>query len=286
MEIPHHAERAAVRPFVIPLVITLALLVMEIAGGVWTHSLALLADAGHVASDAAGLLLAMAAAWMTQRPADEARTFGYHRVEVLAALANGAVLWLVIGIIGRDAFLRFSDPPDVHSGAMSVIAAIGLVGNLVAAFSLFQHQHENLNVRGAFLHVLSDTLGSVGALGAGLVIIVTGYRQADPIASLLICVVVALSSFGLMRDSVHILLEGVPPHLDLESVRGALQGLDGVSEVHDLHLWSLSSGQESLTAHLVVPSADRQKVLDAGTHMLESKFNLRHVTLQIEGAKE
>lgn len=286
VETSHQTTRSEIRPFFVPLAITASLLVLEVAGGLWTGSLALLADAGHVASDAAGLLLAMFAAWLSQRPPDEARTFGYHRVEVLAALANAALLWLIIGMIVHGAFQRLAAPPPVDSGPMSAIAAIGLFGNLAAAWALYRYSATSLNVRGAFLHVLADALGSVGALAAGLIILKTGWRQADPLASLAICVLVAFSSWGLVRDAVHILLEGVPAHLELDAVRKALQGLEGVSEVHDLHLWSLSSGTESLSAHLVVPKGtDSQRVLDAGKALLEERFALHHVTLQIEAPK-
>jgi len=284
-----HAKPGAqgMKVFYLPLVITLVILVLEVGGGLMTHSLALLADAGHVAGDTAGLLFAMFASWLALRPADEARTYGYHRVEVLAALANGALLFLVIGLILRDAVGRLAAPPMVDAGLMTTIAAIGLVGNLLAAASLYRYMNESLNVRGAYLHVLSDALGSVGALAAGILVKVTGRSEFDAVASMLICVVVAISSFSLVRDSVHILLEGVPSHLDLETVRKALCGLGGVSEVHDLHLWSLSSGSESLTVHLVVPDGvDRQAVLDAGTEMLDAKFGLHHVTLQIEAPKQ
>lgn len=287
MEASHQRTRSGMQPFFIPLAITLALLVVEVVGGLWTGSLALLADAGHVASDAAGLLLALFAAWLSQRPPDDARTFGYHRVEVLSALGNGALLYVVIGLITRDAFVRLAHPPEVQSGPMLAIACVGLVGNLLAALALYRHSHTNLNVRGAFLHVLADALGSIGAIAAGVVMVTTGRHEADAIASLFICLVIAWSSWGLVRDAVHILLEGVPPHLDLEAVRGTLAGLEGVSEVHDLHLWSLSSGTESLTAHLVVAKgADNQKVLDAGSTLLDEIYGLKHVTLQIETVKE
>lgn len=265
------------------LAVTVVVLAVETAGGLWTGSLALLADAGHMATDAACLALSLFAAWAAGLPRDRSRTFGYQRVEVLAALANGAALWLVIGALLREAVGRLAQPPEVRAGPMLAIAAGGLAANLIGLSLLSRGGKEDINVRGAYLHVFSDLLGSVGAVLAGLVLVLTGWRAADPLFSLAICVILGVSSWGLLKDSIHILLEGAPSHLDLESIRSALLSIEGVQEVHDLHLWSLTSGTESMTGHLVVkPGEDTQRVLEAGSALLDERFGLHHVTLQIE----
>jgi cobalt-zinc-cadmium efflux system protein len=269
------------------LLIVLLVMAVEVVGGLWSRSLALLADAGHMATDATSVALSLLAWWAARRPADSARTFGYHRLEVLAALANGLLLWLVIGAILREAFIRIGRPEAVHAFGMLVIASIGLTANLLSIWLLKEHGTHDINVRGAYLHVLADALGSVGALIAALVLLTTGWVYADSLMSVAICGILGWSSWGLIKESIHILLEGAPIHLDLEHVRASLLDLEDVTEVHDMHLWSLSSGKESMTCHLVVSDdADTKRVLRAGAEMLKSRFGLDHVTLQIEGPPE
>lgn len=271
------------RPLTYAFLITAVVFVAELAGGLWTRSLALLADALHMAVDLAALGLGLFAAWAAARPPDRKRTFGYHRVEVLAALANGVGLWIMVGVLLREAWERFHSPVDVRAPEMLAIAALGLACNAVSALLLYRHSRDNINLRAVLLHVLSDALGSVGAIAAGLVLWTTGWAPADPLATLFICVVISLASFKLVRDSIHILMEGAPSHLDLDSVREALLGLDGVAEVHDLHLWSLSSGTESMSGHLVIRrERECQAVLKAGQDLLQERFGISHVTLQIE----
>ncbi len=283
---PHLPGTSKGRALGLALAVTVAIMLVEALGGLWTGSLALLADAGHMLTDAAALGVSLFAVWIARLPPDRARTFGYHRAEVLAALANGAGLWLLIGVLLHAAVARLLAPPEVKGLPMLVIALIGLAANLGCLAFLSGHGHEDLNIRGAYLHVLSDALGSVGAVLAAAALLTTGWRYADPLVSLAIGVLMAQSSWGLIRDSVHILLEGTPPRLELEKVRAALLELDGVSEVHDLHLWCLSSGTESMTGHLVVrEGADAQKLLADGAEMLGRRFALHHVTLQIESAK-
>lgn len=257
--------------------------VVELLGGWWTGSLALIADAMHMGVDLIALGMALFAAFVARRPPDSKRTFGYHRVEVLAALANGVGLWIATGVILREAYGRLVFPTPVAAGQMVGIAVLGLVANLASGTILYRSSKDNLNLRGAFLHVLADAFGSVGAIAAGVIILRTGWQQADALASAVICVGIVFTSFWLLRDSVHILLEGAPPHLDIEEIRRALEALPGVKEVHDLHLWSLTHGSESMSGHLVVtPERDSDAVLREGKEMLEKRFGLSHVTLQIE----
>jgi len=255
----------------------------ELFGGWWTGSLALLADAMHMGVDLLALGLGLLAAKVGERPPDAKRTFGYKRVEVLAALGNGIGLWIATGVILREAYGRFVFPTPVAAPQMIGFAALGLSCNIISGLILYSSSRANINLRGVFLHVASDGLGSLGALAAGVVMVRTGWYQADPLASVFICLCIVFTSFWLMRDSIHILLEGAPPHLDLEEIRSALSTLAGVREVHDLHLWSLTQGSESMSGHLVVePGRDSSEVLKAGMDLLRDKFGLTHITLQIE----
>lgn len=278
-----HGDHEHTRPVATAFVITALFLGVELVGGWWTGSLALIADAVHMAVDLIALGMTLAAAFLSRRPPDTKRTFGYKRVEVLAALGNGVALWLATGFILREAYERFRFPAPVAAGPMLLIAFVGLLCNGASAAILFKSSRKNLNARGAFLHVLSDGMGSIGAMIAGAIMLRTGWYQADPIASAVICVGIILASFWLLRDSIHILLEGAPRHLDPEEIRAALCEVPGVNEVHDLHLWSLTQGSESMSGHLVVDkSCDYQEVLAAGRAVLKERFALEHVTLQIE----
>jgi cobalt-zinc-cadmium efflux system protein len=285
--VTEHVHEAKPRALALVLLIVLFVMACEVVGGLWSRSLALLADAGHMATDATSVGLSLLAWWASRRPADSARTFGYHRLEVLAALANGLLLWLVIGAILREAFVRIGRPEPVNASLMLIVASLGLIANMLSIWLLKEHGEHDINVRGAYLHVLADTMGSVGALMAALVILATGWLYADSFMSIAICGVMGWSSWVLIKESIHILLEGAPIHLDLEMIRSSLLDLEHVTEVHDLHLWSLTSGKESMTGHLVVrDGADTQSVLRSGADMLKSRFGLDHVTLQIEGPRD
>ncbi|MBI4375530.1 MAG: cation transporter [Elusimicrobia bacterium] len=276
---PGSSMRAAGLAFVL----TGIFFIVELIGGWWTGSLALISDAMHMGVDMIALGMTLFAAVMSQKPPDAKRTFGYKRVEVLAALGNGVGLWIATGVILREAYGRFVFPLPVAAPQMLLIAGIGLVCNIISGSILYRSSRDNINLRGAFLHVWADAMGSLVAIGAGFIILKTRWYQADAIASVLICLGIVGTSFWLLRDSIHILLEGAPPHLDLEEIRSALSGLAGVREVHDLHLWSLSQGSESMSGHLVVePGSDPAEVLKAGTQLLKERFSLSHITLQIE----
>ena len=261
-------------------------MVAEIAGGLLTNSLALLADAGHMFSDAAALGLALFALWFAARPAPRHRTFGYYRAEILAALANGATLVAVAVFIIVEAYGRLQDPPEVRAGLMIVIAAGGLVVNLVALRLLHGGRHESLNIRGAWLHVLTDLLGSVQAVVAGALILAFDWWWADPVASVLIGLLVLYSAWGLVSASVSVLMESAPAHIDVDAVRDALRDLPGVAEVHHLHVWSITSGMTALSAHLVPVEGARQPwdvLLARAGEELRTRFHIGHTTIQIEG---
>jgi cobalt-zinc-cadmium efflux system protein len=275
----HHS----VKPLSAAFAITAVFFVVELLGGLWTKSLALIADSIHMGVDTVAMGISLFAAYVARRPPDKKRTFGYQRVEVLAALGNGVWLLIATGVILHEAWDRFLHPQPVMSGPMLKIAAVGLLCNLVSGAILFRASQSNINLRAAFLHVCSDAFGSIGAIIAALVILRTGRTEADPVASVLICVGIVMTSLWLVRDAVHILLEGAPAHLDLEEIRASLAGLPGVSEVHDLHLWSLTKGSESLSGHLVITAgSDQAQVLKSGRELLQARYGLSHVTLQIE----
>lgn len=270
--------------------IVLALVVLymgaELAGGILSGSLALLADAGHMFSDAGSLGLALFAMWFAARPAPPARTYGYHRAEILAALAHGGTLVAVAIFVFVEAWERFRDPPAVEGGLLMAIALGGLVINLAGLWILHGGRDQNLNVKGAWLHVLTDALGSLQAIVAGALILAFGWNLADPIASVLIGVLVAYSAWRLTREAVAVLMEGVPGHLDIDEVRGAMLRVEGVAGVHDLHVWTITSGFVALSAH-VVPAESAPGgagVLGRLTHELEHRFGIGHTTIQIEPA--
>jgi len=279
---PHDRAQATRKRLLIVLALTVCYTGAEVVGGLLTNSLALLADAGHMLTDDLALLLAVIAAWVARRPPDAGRTYGYQRAEILAALANGVVLVGVCGFIFWQAAHRFGDPQEVASGPMAAVAAGGLVVNLAGVWLLRGHE-SGLNARGVFLHLVGDLLGSAGALSAAGAMAAFGWRWADPAASVFIGGVIVFSSVRLVLDSVHVLMEGAPPHLDAEEIARELRGLAGVTDVHDLHVWTLGGRTPLLSAHLVVDHSVRaHDILRLATGRLAERFGVSHVTLQIE----
>ncbi len=267
--------------------LTLAVLVAEAVGAALTGSLALLADAGHMATDAAGIALALGAVGLAQRPPGGRRTFGWQRLEILAAVANGLLLIAVAAFVLVQAVRRIGNPPEVDSGPMLVIAGVGLAVNLVALAVLHQGRTTSLNVRGAYLEVLADALGSVAVVVAALVIGVTGWTPADTVASLLIGCLVVPRAWHLLREALDVLLEAAPRGVDMAQVRSHILGVDGVVGVHDLHAWTITSGLPVLSAHVVVTdealdAGHGGRVLDALCECLGSHFDVAHCTFQLE----
>ncbi len=283
----HSRDRtASFRRLGITLVLVVVYMVAEVVGGVLTGSLALIADAGHMLSDAGSLGLSAFALWIAGRPRTPERTFGYHRTEILAALANGVALVAIAVLIVAEAWGRFANPRPVEGGAMMAVAVGGLVINLVSMGILHGGRSESLNVRGAWLHVLSDTLGSVGAIGAGALIWAFGWNWADPVASVVIAVLVVWSSWTLLRDSVHVLMEATPAHIDASEVQWAISAVPGVEQVHDLHVWTITSGFESLSVHVRVAEGAgegaRDAILAQVRDLVSRRFAIEHSTIQIE----
>jgi cobalt-zinc-cadmium efflux system protein len=269
------------------LLIGLAVLVVEVVGGLLTGSLALLADAGHMLSDVAGLSLALLAIWFAGRPATPGRTFGWYRAEILAAVVNAVLLLGVAVLVLAEAWRRLQDPPEVAGGAMLAVAVVGLAANTVSLLLLRRGQAESLNLRGAYLEVLGDLLGSVAVIVAAAVIALTGQRAADPIASALIGLLILPRTWKLLREAVDVLLEATPAGLDLEEVRRHIREAPGVVDCHDLHAWTITSGQPVLSAHVVVSEevlaeGHGGRVLDALCSCLGAHFDLEHCTFQLE----
>jgi cobalt-zinc-cadmium efflux system protein len=267
--------------------LTVAVLVAEVVGAVVSGSLALLADAGHMTTDAAGIALALGAVTLAQRPARGRRTFGWQRVEILAAVANGLLLVAVAVFVLVEAIRRIGDPPEVESGPMLVIAGVGLVVNLVSLAVLHRGRAQSLNVRGAYLEVLADALGSVAVIVAGLVILTTGWTPADTVASIVIGCLVLPRALHLLRDALDVLLEAAPRGVDMGQVREHILEVDGVLDVHDLHAWTITSGLPVLSAHVVVTedalaAGHGGRVLDALCECLGEHFDVEHCTFQIE----
>jgi cobalt-zinc-cadmium efflux system protein len=263
--------------------ITVAVLVVEVAGAALSGSLALLADAGHVLADGAGIGLALLAIRFAARPASPRRTFGYYRLEILAAVANAVLLFGVAGFVLVEAWRRLTDPPEVASGLMLAVAAAGLAANAVAMWLLREGQRDSLNLRAAYLEVIGDLLGSLAVLAAAAVIALTGFQAADPIASALIGVLILPRTWRLLREAVDVLLEAAPKGVDLAEVRQHLIGTPGVTDVHDLHAWTITSGLPVLSVHVVLErGADAGKVLDGLGDCLAGHFDIEHSTFQLE----
>ncbi len=273
------------RRLLIALAITALMTVVELVGGVLSNSLALLGDAGHMFTDTLALGLSLFALTLARRPASQNRTYGFHRAEVLAALANGAILILISVYIFYQAYRRFVTPPEVRGGLMLTVAAIGLVANMVGILVLRSASRGNLNVRGAFLHMWSDTISSIGVIAAGIIILVTGWTTADPIISILIGLLILRGAVALVWESSDILLEAVPKHLDVARISTAVGRIKGVKDIHDVHLWTITSGMYALSCHVLIEDqmiSNSTQIVEEINETLSREFGIGHSTLQLE----
>ena len=277
-----HAHGASVRALKIALALTAGFLLAEVVGGFLANSLALIADAGHMLTDVAALALALFVAWFSRRPVTPEKSYGYLRWEILAAFLNGATLLLLSVWIAWEAVSRLRAPEPVASGLMLVVAVLGLVVNVAAAWVLRPSHETSLNVRGAYLHVLGDLLGSVGTVAAALVIRWTGWTTADAIASIVMTLLIVRGAWNLVRESVDVLLESTPSHISLGSVRAQLEAIPGVESVHDLHVWTVTSGMIAMSAHAIVREPERQQHVLEHIHDAMRLFGIEHVTVQLE----
>ena len=284
-----HTREASRRNLAIALGLTAGYMVVELVGGIMANSLSLLADAGHMVTDAGAIGLALLAMWVAGRPASIERTSGLHRTEVLAALANALGLWLIAWLIFFEAYHRFLDPPSVNGSLMMVVGGVGLLVNLAAAVVLHRSAKESLNVEGAFLHVISDVLGSIAVIGAGLLILTTGWVLGDPIFGGIIGLLIVISSARLLWKVLHVLMEGTPTHLDLHGLCQRLEQLDGITGVHDIHAWSITTGYDALSAHVTADMAilsSPGQVLERLRNIASQEFGISHVTIQLEDSED
>ena len=273
------------KSLIVALSITLGMTVVEIIGGILSNSLALMSDAGHMLTDSLALGLSLLAVQMCCKPADSKRTYGYHRTEILVALLNGSTLVLVSFYIFYQAYNRLISPPQIKAPLMLTVAIIGLIANILGIFVLRRTSRESLNVKGAFLHMLGDLLSSVGVIAGAVIIYFTGFYLVDPIIAILIGVIILRGAMGLILQSVDILLEAVPGHLDLELVKSELQKTKGIKGVHDIHIWTITSGIYALSGHLFIDDqmvSKTKEIVEKASCLLKKKFGISHTTLQIE----
>ena len=285
----HDHRSASRRSLSISLVLITVYMVVEVVGGLVSGSLALLADAGHMLTDGAAIGLALLAIWVSGRPASIEQTFGFHRTEILAAMLNALGLWLIAALIFFEASRRFGDSPDIDGGLMLGVGAVGLLVNLAAAWVLHRSSAESLNVEGAFLHVVADLLGSVAVVAAGVLVLFFGWDVADPIFGILIGVLILASSFRLLWKVVHVLMEGTPSHLDLHQLCQRLEELEGVTGVHDIHAWSITTGYDALSAHVTADASsmnDPSPMLQRLRDIASGEFGIGHVTIQLEDSMD
>ncbi len=284
----HEKLRAAAggqRDLLIALSITVLMMIVEVVGGLLSNSLALLSDAGHMFTDNLALLLSFFAMKFATLPATEKKTFGFYRLEILAALLNGIVLVLISLYIMYQAYLRMVHPQPVEGQLMLVIAIIGLVANVAGAFFLFKHSHASLNIRGAYLHIVGDALASIGVVIGGVIIIYFGWYLIDPILSIIISLIIIYGSWSLVKESVNILLESVPSHIDIDTVSAEIAQVKGVREAYHIHIWAITSGVYSMSAHVLIDDqlvSGCRNIIDEIREILSKKFNIRHSTIQLE----
>ena len=283
-----HPTPTSSRPLKIALVIVLTIMAFEIIGGILSNSLALLGDAGHMLVDALALGLSLFALVMARRPATPTKTYGYHRVEIMAALANGTTLVLVSLYIFYEAYHRFLDPPVVQTPIMLLVATVGLLANLAGILLLRKASHRNLNIKAAFWHIVGDTISSVGVIVGGLIISITGWYAADPLIAVFIGGIILWGAVRIARESADILLEAVPGHVQVDKVIETMKNVPGVEDVHDIHVWTITSGIHALSAHLLIEDqmvSRSAEIVQAVNHDLTRRFDITHTTLQLECEK-
>ncbi len=276
------------KDILIALSITLLMMVAEVIGGLLSNSLALLSDAGHMLTDNLALLLSFFAMTFASLPATDRKTFGFYRLEILAAFVNGIVLVLISLYIIFQAYLRMIHPQPVQGMLMLVIALLGLVANIIGALFLFKHSHSNLNIRGAYLHIIGDALSSVGVVIGGVIIIYTGWYLIDPILSIMISLVIIYGAWSLVKESVNILLESAPAHINIDTIAAEIKRIEGVREAYHIHLWSITSGVYALSAHVLIDDqmvSDSRELNDRIRKLLSEKFKILHSTIQLECEK-
>jgi cobalt-zinc-cadmium efflux system protein len=284
----HEISRESSKRLRITLGIIFSIFILEVVGGLRSNSLALLSDAGHMLVDVLAVIISLFALSLARRPATRTRTYGFYRMEILAALANGVILIIISAAIFYEAYRRFSEPPEVESGLMLGVGIIGLIANLISLRILRGVSRESLNVKGAFWHVLGDTISSFGVVAAGIVMLTTGFTMADPIVAIIIGIIVLTGAIRLVRESADILLEAVPSNINLEELAAEMKTVSGVEEAHDLHIWTITSGILALSVHLTVEDqmvSRTSEIVEKTQDLLAEKYNITHTTIQLECEK-
>lgn len=277
------AARENRKKLAIVFAMTSGFMIVEAVAGYLTRSLALMADAGHMLTDAGALGLALLAIWFGEKPATEKNTYGFYRMEILAAFINALVLLLISFYILYEAWRRFENPPEIQSMQMLIVAVLGLGVNLISMKLLHAHSEHSLNIKGAYLEVLSDMLGSIGVIAASLIMLTTRWYYADPLISAGIGLFILPRTWTLLNQAIHILLEGTPAHINLKELENSLKKVQGVKAIHDLHVWTITSGVDALSAHITIEDiAQNDKILSELQSLLESRFEIRHSTIQLE----
>lgn len=276
----HHGASQAPQAILRAIAVTVVFMVLELVGGWFANSLALISDGAHMLTDVGALLLTLFVLWLARRPSSDTMTFGYHRAEILGALGSGLAIWVISGFLIYEAIERMQAPPEVNGPVVFVIATIGLIANLVSMRMLSHAKHENLNVRAAYLHVVSDMLGSIGAIIAGAVLWITHWRPIDPIITVLFAGLMLVSSWSLVKEAIQILMESTPSGFDASKIRTDLRALPGVQEVHDLHIWTVASGRHALSVHVIAIEAGG--LLSQVNAILKERYGIIHTTVQIE----
>ncbi|MGK5084735.1 cation diffusion facilitator family transporter [Bdellovibrionota bacterium FG-1] len=280
----HHHFGNAPQAVLKAMCVTAIFMVLELVGGWAANSLALISDGAHMLTDVGAMSLTLFVLWLARRPSSDTMSFGYHRAEILGALASGLTIWIIAGFLIYEAVLRMQEPPEVKGPIVFVIAVIGLLANLVSMYLLSDAKHHNLNVRAAYLHMISDMLGSIGAVIAGAVLWATGWRPIDPIITVLFSGLMLVSSWSLVKEAVQILMESTPTEVDPRQVRQDLKAIAGVQEVHDLHIWTVTSGKHALSVHIIAGAA--QNLLNHVNALLKERYGIIHTTVQIEHPEE
>lgn len=285
----HHHNHADIKNrkiLLIAVILTFVFMLVEFIGGLISNSLALLSDAGHMLSDSASLIMAYFAIFLSQKKADQFRTFGYKRIETITAFVNGITLIIISLLIIKEGIQRIFEPVEINSQQLITVASLGLLINIVIAVMLFKNSRENLNIKAAFLHVIGDLLGSVGAIVAGIIVSISGWLYIDPIISFFIAALIIISSGSLLKETFHLLMEGTPRHIKLASVEQMIMDSEGVTNVHDLHIWSLGDTKILLTGHIVISEiSSSEKIIDKISRQLHDNFGIEHSTIQAETEK-
>ncbi|MEX2105053.1 MAG: cation diffusion facilitator family transporter [Bacilli bacterium] len=280
-----HSREGNKKGLTIALIITAGIMLLEFFGGLITNSLALLSDSGHMLSDTTSLTLSLIAMWFATRPPSPNKTYGFYRFEILAALFNGVTLFVIACFIIYEAYGRFIEPPTVAGGSMMIIASIGLLANILSAWTLMRKGDikGNINIRSAYLHIIGDALGSVGAILAGLAMFLFSWYIADPIISVVVALLILKGAWEIIKQAIHILMEGTPITINQAEVKQSLLKINGVIDVHDLHIWTITSGKDSLSCHLLIDEeVDSQEVLQESIQKIENEFKIQHTTIQVE----